>query len=96
MAIAPDAPRYTASRMLGIMAKLIKSKFPQIINLISYQDKEVHKGTIYKAAGWKAIQEHKGGSWNRPNATNSWNGKKRTRPDLNKATGAKVRWERAI
>jgi hypothetical protein len=96
MAIAPDAPQYTASRMLGVMARLIRRKFPSVTTLISYQDEEVHKGTIYKAAGWKATNRHKGGSWNRPNAINSWNGKQRIRPNLNGAIGPKTRWQKEL
>jgi len=95
MAISPEAPKNTASRMLAVMARLIEKKFPYVERLISYQDTEVHKGTIYKAAGWIATNKHKGGSWNRPNAKNK-NGKPRTRPDLNAATGEKVRWEKIL
>jgi hypothetical protein len=51
-AIAPDAPRNTASRMLAWMARAVHKRFPEIENLISYQDMEAHCGTIYKAAGW--------------------------------------------
>ena len=96
MAICDDAPKNTASRMMSIMVKLIKTYFPFVCKLISYQDVEVHQGTIYKASGWEIGAYHKGGSWNRPNAKNSWNDKPRTRPDLNKATGPKIRWEKQI
>lgn len=63
-AIAPDAPRNTASRMLGWMAR-------QVGNLgfkkaISYQDTAVHTGTIYRAAGWTAGHASDGGEWSRP------------------------------
>lgn len=92
MAIAPDAPKYTATRMLSKMQRAIKAKFPQVTTLISYQDTEVHKGTIYKAANWFSAGTHTGGSWNRPNSKNL-NGKPRTRPDLNEATGPKIRWQ---
>lgn len=92
-AIADDAPKNTASRMMAIMKRLIQKKFPKVEKLISYQDCEAHHGTIYKASGWNIGNYHKGGSWNRPNATNSSNNKPRTRPDLNNATGAKIRWE---
>jgi hypothetical protein len=95
MAISNDAPKNTASRMLAIMTMLIKKKFPLVSRLISYQDAEVHNGTIYKAAGWTATKEHRGGSWNRPNSKNL-NGKPRTRPDLNNSVGRKVRWEKLI
>jgi len=54
-AIAPDAPKNTASRMLGIMRRKLKIKFPDVIRLISYQAVEHHSGTIYKASGWKAV-----------------------------------------
>lgn len=54
LAIAPDAPRFTASRMLGWMVRDIRKRFPQVVRLISYQDCEVHTGTIYRAAGWLA------------------------------------------
>ncbi|KKW12594.1 MAG: hypothetical protein UY48_C0011G0041 [Candidatus Gottesmanbacteria bacterium GW2011_GWB1_49_7] len=95
-AICPHAPKNTASRMLSIMKRLIAEKFPEVTRLVSYQDVEAHKGTIYKAAGWQSIATHRGGSWNRPNSTNSSNGKPRTRPDSNNAIGAKVRWETEI
>jgi hypothetical protein len=94
-AIASDAPRNTASRMLAVMARLIRREMPKVLRLISYQDEEVHSGTIYKAAGWTIGARHLGGSWNRPNAKNL-NGRPRTRPDLNGATGPKIRWEKII
>jgi hypothetical protein len=84
-AIAPDAPRNTASRMLGFMARNLQKTHPHITTLISYQDGDVHRGTIYKAAGWIPVHQHLGGSWNRPS---------RTRPDSNDATGSKIRWEK--
>lgn len=52
LAVAPDAPRFTASRMLGQMARWIRREMPEVPTLISYQDCEVHTGTIYRAAGW--------------------------------------------
>jgi hypothetical protein len=94
-AIAPDAPKNTASRMLSIMCRLIRKARPEVTRLISYQDENAHAGTIYRAAGWVLTLKHKGGSWNRPNARNL-NGTPRTRPDLNGATGPKQRWERVL
>ena len=91
MAISEDAPKYTATRMLSKMQKHIKKNFPLVTTLVSYQDVEAHKGTIYKAANWVADNIHKGGSWDRPNSKNS-NGKPRTRPDRNNAIGIKQRW----
>ena len=51
LAIAPDAPRYAATRMLGQMARWIKRE-TACPRLISYQDTDVHTGTIYRAANW--------------------------------------------
>jgi len=87
MAISSDAPANTGSRMLAIMARLIRKKFPHVENLISYQDEQTHKGTIYRAAGWVATHRHRGGSWDTV---------ARRRPDKNKATGPKVRWEKRL
>lgn len=66
MAIADDAPPNTASRMLKIMRILIAKEKPEIKRLISYQDTGVHKGTIYRAAGWKPTELSGGGEWSRP------------------------------
>jgi len=63
MAISKDAPKNTASSMIGVMVKLIKKKFPELKRLISYQDTEVHAGTIYKASGWVIGGESEGISW---------------------------------
>lgn len=83
LAIAPDAPKNTASRMLRVMAIWIRRKRPEIENLISYQDMEVHTGTIYKAAGWRPTTVNKNGNWDRPN---------RSRPKA-QSEAAKQRWE---
>ena len=87
MAIAPDAPKNTASRMLGIMARIIRKERPDIIRLLSYQDTEVHKGTIYAAAGWKAVRTADFVSWD--------NHSKRP-GKINQSHAPKVRWELAI
>ena len=71
------------------MIKYIKFHFPEVTTLVSYQDVKTHKGTIYKASGWKQAHYHKGGSWFRPM-------QKRYRPDLNNAVGPKIRWEKDI
>ena len=94
-AIAPDAPKNTASRMLSVMVRFIRKNRPQVRRLVSYQDTEAHRGTIYKASGWMPAATHAGGSWNRPDSRNA-NGTPRTRPDLNAATGPKVRWEMIV
>ena len=53
MACAPDAPKNTPSRFLGWMVRWFKANAPEHERLISYQDTEVHTGTIYKASGWQ-------------------------------------------
>ena len=85
MAIAPNAPKNTASRMISIMIKLIHKKFPKVIRFISYQDTEVHKGTIYKASGWEPIHHTVGASWCRSRKRNK-----------DQSTADKIRWEYTI
>lgn len=53
LAIPAYAPPHTASWMLGAMRKWIRTNLPDVPRLISYQDLDVHTGTIYKAAGWE-------------------------------------------
>jgi hypothetical protein len=87
MAISPDAPKNTASRMLKIMTILIKRRMENIYKLISYQDTSVHQGTIYKAAGWNAASYSKYQSWNQHSK----------RPGrIEQSTAPKVRWEKQI
>lgn len=83
LAIAPAAPKNTASRMLGVMRKWIRSNRPAVTRLISYQDMDVHSGTIYKAAGWVSTAINTCGVWNRPN---------RSRPK-SQSESPKRRWE---
>jgi len=83
MAISPEAPRYTASWMLGRMVKDIKKRYPYLVKLISYQDTEVHNGTIYKASGWSVGGSSKGSSW-------TTNTRKR---NTEQTMADKIRWE---
>ena len=85
-AIANDAPKNTASRMLGWMRKQIAKKIPHIRTLLSYQDEDVHVGTIYKASGWTPVQKTKGHSW-------SCKSRKRNKEQ---SLSNKVRWEYAL
>lgn len=55
MAICCDAPKNTATRMLSIMRKMVKQKYPTMNKAISYQAVDVHHGTIYKAGGWSLV-----------------------------------------
>ena len=90
MAISDDAPKNTASRMIKIMELVISKKLPEVYMLISYQDTEAHKGTIYKASNWHFGRLHKGAS--------SIRTKHRRNPDNLHKTGfvPKIRWEKQI
>jgi len=58
MAIASNAPKNTASRMIGWMVRDIRKRFPEVEMLISYQDCDVHTGAIYRASGWKQAENY--------------------------------------
>ena len=81
-AISEDAPKNTASRMLAVMRRMIKIKYPDVCKLISYQDTEVHKGTIYAASGWKIANRSTGSNWKVGRKRNDY-----------QASGEKIRWE---
>jgi hypothetical protein len=63
-AIAPDAPPNTATRLLSLMVRAIKKEIPELEKFISYQDCDVHSGTIYKAQGWVPARMSKRGEQN--------------------------------
>lgn len=84
MAISDDAPKNTATRMLGFMVRDIRKEFPKCPRLISYQDPQVHSGTIYKAAGWVCTGARKSGGFS--------NTTRRVRA-IDQAPGDKIRWE---
>ncbi len=94
LAVAPDAPHCTASRMLGQMARWIKRDLPLVPVLVSYQDCDVHTGTIYRAAGWvpaytsapRVRDRSKPRTGTRRNYRSNLNG---VSPDA----AAKVRWQ---
>ena len=86
LAIAPDAPRNLASRMLRVMTLLIRRFRPHVRRLVSYQDTEVHTGSIYRAAGWTRTMLNKDGNWDRPS---------RSRPKA-QSNAAKYRWEKIV
>ena len=86
-AIAPDAPKNTATRLLSVMIRKIKAERPDVERLVSYQDTEVHKGTIYKASGWKIARVM-------PDGEKSWD--THCRPSALQSTAPKTRWELAL
>jgi hypothetical protein len=82
LAIAPDAPKFTATWMISQMVKDIKKRFPDVTKLVSYQDTEVHTGTIYKAANWQLDAVSK---------FQDWSNEKRKRNPL-QSKSDKIRW----
>jgi hypothetical protein len=97
LAVAPDAPHCTASRMLGQMKRWIKTHMPTVERLISYQDIEVHKGTIYKAAGWTPTHLAKARTRDRSKVRVGTS--RMYRSNLNGQvpdSAAKMRWERSL
>lgn len=57
LAVGPKAPKNTASRMLGVMRRLLRRDIPSVRRLVSYLAVDVHAGTIYRAAGWVPVGE---------------------------------------
>ena len=97
LAISPDAPHCAASFMLGKMAKWIKLNMPEVERLISYQDMDVHAGTIYKAAGWRVgyISKRRTRDRSKPRRGTSRNYRSNangTEPD----SAPKARWEMVL
>jgi hypothetical protein len=82
LAISPDAPKFTATWMISQMVKDIKKRFPDVTKLVSYQDTEVHTGTIYKAANWVLDSVSK---------FQEWSSEKRQRNAL-QTKADKIRW----
>jgi hypothetical protein len=82
LAVAPDAPKFTATWMIGKMIKNIRTRFPDVTMLVSYQDTEVHKGTIYKASNWTLDSVSK---------FKDWNTETRKRNSI-QSTADKIRW----
>lgn len=83
LAIADDAPKYTATWMLARMIRDIRKTYPELIKLVSYQDTEVHTGTIYAAGNWKL---------ERTTEYTAWNTSSRVRTAKVQSTAAKNRW----
>lgn len=90
-AIAPDAPRFTASRMLSWMRKDIIRRFPNAERLISYQDLSAHTGTIYRAAGWIPAHGYKP----RARGRTGWGNRPR-KGRTNQAVAPRMRWEYSL
>jgi len=94
LAVAPDSPHCTASRMLGAMRRWIARNMPDVPLLISYQDEDVHTGTIYRAAGWTPAYRSKARQRDRSKPRKG--STRLYRSDINglaPSAAAKTRWE---
>ena len=81
LAISDKCPKFTATWMIGAMVKDIKKRFIDVEKLISYQDTDVHTGTIYKASNWTNACVA---------GTGNWESRDRNKPQSN---SLKNRWE---
>ncbi len=86
LALSPDAPKNTGFRMLAVMARLLRRLRPDAVRLVSYQDTDVHKGIIYRAAGWTPTTVHDGHGFDQS---------ARGRPPP-QSTAPKQRWEKQL
>ena len=90
LAVCDDAPKNTASRMMAVTCRLVKQKWSRLEKVVSYLAVDVHRGTIYKAAGWRPVGKIVD---SRP---------QRVKGDKNRATGPlqtrsrKQRWEKLL
>jgi hypothetical protein len=88
MACSPEMPKNGASAFLSWMVRYLM-KHSDSERFISYQDTDVHQGTIYRASGWTAASQSRRGD--------SWKRECRERKNLNgdeTIASPKIRWER--
>lgn len=83
LAIATSAPKNTATKSISFMQNDINLHMPDIKKLISYQDTDVHTGTIYKASNWVKGAE---------TDFIAWTTKTRKRSSV-QSDAPKIRWE---
>ena len=85
LAHSPGVPRNFGSWALGQMRGWIRENMPEIVRIISYQDAEIHHGTIYRADNWREVYDkYTGHTWaNRPGR-------------LGNERNHKIKWERCL
>ena len=83
-----DGPKNSESKALSLAEKWIKQN-TEFDRVISYADTEIHAGTIYKAANWKAVGLTRPHTWNSAARTDS-----RHRRGI--IGGKKIKFERII
>jgi hypothetical protein len=90
-AIADDAPKNTASRMMMWMTKDIRRRFPEVKILVSYSDPDTHDGAIYKACGWD-----EGETTRRTAGSKQWHNQDRGSRSENRPCERVTRWTKRI
>lgn len=94
MAAAPDVPYNTCSRFLAWMVRYFREHCPERERCISYQDTEVHTGTIYKAANWHIAHVGKKRYRDRSKPRTGTNRMYRSNINTDDVdAAAKIRWE---
>lgn len=92
LAVSGEAPKNSASRMLAVMRRLLKAKWPHLERAVSYLAVDVHAGTIYKASGWSAVGDIVAA---RPQRFSNINSSTRATAPL-QTQSRKQRWELAL
>jgi hypothetical protein len=75
-AVCDEAPKNTASRMMGWMVRDIRKRFTGVTTLVSYSDPDSHRGTIYRSTGWSEgdTTDRRGSGWaNRSRSASAMN-----------------------
>ena len=94
MAVSELAPKNTCSRFLSWMVRYFKQHHSDRERCLSYQDTEVHEGTIYKASGWEATYTSKPRKRDRSKARVGTSRMYRSNLNGDEVdAAAKVRWE---
>ena len=106
MYLSDEMPKFSETITLSLLHKYLKHKFPHIKALITYADTSVgNKGTIYKAANYKLINETKVDFYLLPNGarihpvtmwhkhkTRVWSVMQKKYPGIAKAQGSQLKF----
>jgi len=66
MVLLDECPRNSESCILALAARWVRRHVPDVCRLIAYADPgRGHKGTIYRAAGWRLVGMTRSSSWTR-------------------------------
>lgn len=87
LAMSTKCPKNSATYFMARAEALLVERMPEIDMLISYQDKEHHLGTVYKAGNWRVGKD---------NVRHT--DRRIARPDRSppQTTSKKVRWEKPL